>query len=155
MPVLTTPSETRELLAHYGIKPVSDDTGGGVLVTIVGRVDEAGHKVIELTRDKHRVLRTCPVSEGEVRAMVDALLTAGKDVSFEHLVRHLIARVSHMYAESGIDAFHLESVRLHPTGHTIGNAKAWRTQPLHLRPRQQSEEHALHQSFPHRPGGRR
>lgn len=156
MSILATSTETSALLLHYGIKASTAEPSGGVLLTVYGAQDP-DEKAMAVICGEHQVVRQCPVSEESAQEMVDALVAAHalpKDASFEHLVRHFIMRASHMYADSGIDAFRLESVHLHEAGYTIGSAQVWRTHPLHLRPRQESVQ-TPHASFPHLPGRRR
>lgn len=155
-------TEIDELLARHGIAPLAvAGTGseaaarGGTVASIEIAPNEEGVPFLYLTIDSVRAAGRCPLDAPHAASIVHALQTRHllpHHPSFEHLVAHLLIKLSDLYTDAGIESLTAERVRLHPSAYHIERLTAYRGAPLHLRPRLAHDSHDQHAVFAHRHG---
>jgi hypothetical protein len=111
--------------------------GPGTDVAIEGRADAALGKVVALHGGggSHGMERMIPFGEDGAARLVEHFQEHDHRPHGERtrkMLEHLLMRVAAFFAESGVESFALDPVRLHDNGYTILDATLRAAGPLHL-----------------------
>lgn len=142
--------EGARILAEVAVGPGTD-------VAIEGRDDAALGKVVMLhDGGAHGMERMIPFGEDGARMLVDRFQANHHRPHGERtrkMLEHLLVRVSAFYAESGVESFALDPVRLHENSYTILDATLHASGPVAFGKRLAHDAHDR-KGYEYHPAGR-
>lgn len=142
MATAITPEAADELLRRYEITPPSSEHGGarplkgGYEISLGGHRREDGQKMLTLTIGNISESRPCPFMDGESQQVVRRFCeqhSLPRRPALEHMLAHLVARASKLYALDSIDSFVFDAVHIHESGYRIGSVRVLANKSLKLR----------------------
>jgi hypothetical protein len=129
-----TKQEIEELLARHRLSPTQTDGSGsrtaaqgGILASLYIGLADGNQPVIHLAIGRSSVASRCPLDHSHAQTLVAAFRRKGyfpEHPGFEHMVAHLLERVSQMYCDGHLTTLSIGEFRLHPTAYHLGRIVA-------------------------------
>jgi hypothetical protein len=129
-----TQGEIDELLARHRLLPTQTVTvpskaaaRGGILASLYIGLADGKQPVIHLAIGRSSVASRCPLDHSHAQSLVAAFRRKGyfpEHPGFEHMVAHLLERVSQMYCDGHLTTLSIGEFRLHPTAYHLGRIVA-------------------------------
>jgi hypothetical protein len=110
----------------------------GTNLTIAGRKDDEGRKLLALRCGEHGLERLVPIESAAAESLAANVLAhdhRGPSVHWRRMLEHLVGRASRLFESPNIDSLVLEPIRLHENTYTVLDAEIGSTSRLRIRTR--------------------